>query len=357
MPSNRLDRLPTELLNIIIGFTEDNALRSLSCVSRGLRVICIPYLFKTLHVTFSVAGFRRLEQVSDSELAQYVKEVHYQVPELIDPYISHLDYFRSCIYTPEEFIKDQKEQWWSFRGKSLSYESIYKYFVQLSAEQQKILSGCDDARTLSICLPRFLNLQSFQLVFEDSIDQPFHWLATRLFFDWNDSTLMHLETVIDVLISLRQHGISIHSFGVSGYNSTARTLAEGFLRKLADALHPVTDIALSDSTDLLQSLALIPLPSILRLKLGSCWLSIADLGVFSSRHNSRLQQIHFENVWVPANNLQGWGAPLRSECIATIMDKIHVPHESSTLQRITVSTKEDSQNEFQDWVLSRVAFC
>lgn len=229
----------------------------------------------------------------------------------------------------------------------MSYKSIYDHFSGISTEQQKIISQCDDARTLCTCLPRFPNLQSIQLTFEDRIDQPFHWLETRQFYDWNDSAMMHFETLVDALISLRHYGISIRSFRVFGFNSHVSTMERGFLKKLTDALSPVAEIILVDSIDFMQCLASIPLPSMLRLELGSCWLQIPGLKSFLSMQNNRLRHVHFEDVWIPTRNSDGWGLPLNASNIATIVDRLSISGESRAL-RITVNTKQISQLEYDE---------
>ena len=61
------------------------SLKSLSLANKTFRCLCAPYLFHTLNVSFSVAGLDCLQQVSTSQLAQYVKVVCYKAPELIDP--------------------------------------------------------------------------------------------------------------------------------------------------------------------------------------------------------------------------------------------------------------------------------
>ncbi|KAL4924647.1 uncharacterized protein BDV17DRAFT_274168, partial [Aspergillus undulatus] len=350
MSFHGIDRLPIELLSMIVELSmEDDAIR-LSCVSRKLRAVCVPYLFKTICITFSASGLERLRYISSSTFAQHVKVVRYKVPELIDPYVCSWEYFRSCVYSPAEFIRDQREQWWSFREKSFSYESIHNYFSELSKEQQKILAKCDDARALHACLPCFARLETIQLICEDGIDQPFRWLATSLFFDWNDSMLMHLETLVEVMRCLRQHGVSIRSFGVFGFNSYISTTDQGFLEKMADALGSVTDVMLVDSTGLLPCLASIQLPSILRLELGSCWLQISDLEDFCLKHNRKLQHIHFEDVWVSARKVYDWGVSLSTGNLAALVDNLVVLRKSGVLQQITVNRKDDGQYEHQEWL-------
>lgn len=80
-----MNHLPMELLHMVAVQLPKQELKSLSLVSRKFRVLCSPYLFHTLEVSFSLAGFYHLEQFSLSHIAQYVKTVCYKAPELIDP--------------------------------------------------------------------------------------------------------------------------------------------------------------------------------------------------------------------------------------------------------------------------------
>jgi hypothetical protein len=80
-----MNHLPMELLHMVAVQLCKRSLKSLSLVNRKFRALCAPYLFYTLEVSFSLAGLYRLEKASHSQLAQYVRTVCYQAPELIDP--------------------------------------------------------------------------------------------------------------------------------------------------------------------------------------------------------------------------------------------------------------------------------
>jgi len=61
------------------------SLEELSCVNKQFRALCAPHLLQTLKISFSKAGFERLEQMSKSPMRQHVRTICYEAPELIDP--------------------------------------------------------------------------------------------------------------------------------------------------------------------------------------------------------------------------------------------------------------------------------
>jgi hypothetical protein len=81
-----LAELPTELLCLIIGYAQlHGSLGNLSQSNWRIRTHCARYLFHTIKITFSVSGFRCLHELSKSHIAQHVKAIRYEAPELIDP--------------------------------------------------------------------------------------------------------------------------------------------------------------------------------------------------------------------------------------------------------------------------------
>jgi hypothetical protein len=86
--------LPIEVWNMIIEplFTDDefekeaSTLKSLSLVSKHLRHLCLPHLFRTLQIDFLESSFKHLLLVSGSDnLAPLVRRVRYRAPLLLKP--------------------------------------------------------------------------------------------------------------------------------------------------------------------------------------------------------------------------------------------------------------------------------
>ena len=68
---------------------------------------------------------------------------------------------------------------------------------------------------------------------------------------------------------------------------------------VADALYNVEDLRLVDSPSLLEFMSTVPLASVRRLELGSCWLYVPDLEKFVVSHAKSLQFLHLEDTWMP----------------------------------------------------------
>ncbi|KAE8308581.1 hypothetical protein BDV41DRAFT_568138 [Aspergillus transmontanensis] len=327
MPTMSLAELPTELLCFIIDYTQlHGSLGNLSQSNWRIRTHCAPYLFHTINITFSVAKFKRLRELSKSYIAQHVKAIRYEAPELIDPHIEAWDYFRSCVYTPSEYNRDQRELCWNFHGRRVSYNMIYSYFAELAREQQTILMERIDSITLVQCIPRFLHLQSIELTFIDSTKKPFCWLSSRLFVGWRDSYPVHFETVIDAMVAARRNGIIVRKFKVSGFYSKISMPGTSLLRKVMEALHNVEDLRLVD----------ISLPSVRRLELAKCWLSVKDLEEFFHVHSGTLHSLHLEDTWLPTETVHEWGISL-----STI-------RRLGTLRRLTINEKAGGCYQYKE---------
>jgi hypothetical protein len=77
--------LPFELLRLIIIDLDYDSLRSFSLVNKRCRSASTPDIFRTFKVEFSEQGMKRFERLAISSLARYVKVLHYDASELVDP--------------------------------------------------------------------------------------------------------------------------------------------------------------------------------------------------------------------------------------------------------------------------------
>jgi hypothetical protein len=99
MPSEGLDHftpLPVDILRCILDYigleqlTEPDycffmkrAIFSTSLVSKKLRDLCLPLMFRSLEIAFGEPGFEKLRLISSSpHLAPLVRDLHYVVPRL-----------------------------------------------------------------------------------------------------------------------------------------------------------------------------------------------------------------------------------------------------------------------------------
>ncbi|KAL4802849.1 hypothetical protein BDV18DRAFT_163809 [Aspergillus unguis] len=307
----KLDRLPIELLEIIVSFIPGTAsLKSLSSVSRLFRQLCAPTLFKYLRVGFSTAGLDRLLEVSKTKLAIYIKVINYEASALVDPLTGNWDTFRACLYTPAEFARDRRNLYGLKKDSGLSYRSIFSYFRLRCEEQQEILRLDRDTRDLVISLPYFPNLHILQLSFVDGIEDRFQWLANRMLLDGHSLFPNHLERLLTAIAVARKRDVTVRTFEICGFYSRAAT-EDLFLQQLAtEALQNVEEIRLVDSPALLPFLNRVWLPCLYQVELASCWLSVPALEEFIQNHGDSLRSLHLENTWILHEELQNEGVHL-----------------------------------------------
>lgn len=80
-----INQLLIELVSMIVELSVEDDVIRLSCVLKKLRAVCVPYLFRTICITFSASGFECLRCILSSAFAQHVNVVRYKVPQIIDP--------------------------------------------------------------------------------------------------------------------------------------------------------------------------------------------------------------------------------------------------------------------------------
>lgn len=80
--------LPSEILNLVCLRLNPSSLKEFSLVDRRCRVLSIPILFHTIHVSFSSSGLDSFRAFSYSHLASQVQILCYDVSEIIDPCMS-----------------------------------------------------------------------------------------------------------------------------------------------------------------------------------------------------------------------------------------------------------------------------
>ncbi|KAB8069054.1 hypothetical protein BDV29DRAFT_183487 [Aspergillus leporis] len=82
-----LSLLPNEVIKIVVMFLDRPALLNVAQANRHLRDVCLPEIFKSVKITFSTVGFKRLEQLatSPSRLFEHVRILEYRTSGLLDP--------------------------------------------------------------------------------------------------------------------------------------------------------------------------------------------------------------------------------------------------------------------------------
>ncbi|KAL4740391.1 hypothetical protein BDV11DRAFT_204312 [Aspergillus similis] len=319
----KLDHLPIELLEIIVSFIPGKAsLKSISSVSSLFRQLCAPSLFESLYVGFSTIGLNRLLEISNSQLARYVKIIHYEAPALVDPLAGNWDMFCACLYTPDEFAWDRRNLPALRKGRGPSYSSIFSYFCLRCKEQQEILQSDQDTRALVTSLPCFPNFHTLQLSFVDGVEEQFEWLANRMLLDGHSMFPNHLERLLTAIAVARERDVTIRSFEICGFYSRTAT-EDQFLKQLAtEALQNMEELRLVDSPALLPFLNRVPFPRLCRVELASCWLSIPALEEFVQLHTDSLRFLHLEDTWVLVEESNNDGIHLSAGSTKTALNRL-----------------------------------
>ncbi|KAL4744427.1 hypothetical protein BDW72DRAFT_209026 [Aspergillus terricola var. indicus] len=271
----RLYCLPIELLEMIVSFIPENAsLKALSRVTKLFRQLCAPKLFQSLQVGFSIPKLDRLLEVSNSQLARYVKVIHYEAPALVDP------------------------------------------------QQQEILQADRDTRALVTSLPCFPNLHTLRLSFVDGIEDQFKWLANRILLDGHSMFPNHLERLLTAVAVARGREVIIRSFEICGFHSRAAA-EDQFLQELAmEALQNVEELRLVDSPALLPFLNRVSFPRLGRVEIASCWLSVPPMEEFIQLHADSLRFLHLRNTWVLVEELNNEGIHLSVGSPKTVLNHL-----------------------------------
>ncbi|KAL4888214.1 hypothetical protein BDV59DRAFT_196627 [Aspergillus ambiguus] len=350
MPSS-LDRLPVELLHLIIkNVRPAEALTRLSCTNRRLRTICIPYIFDTVKVTFSKAGFERLEKVSQSFVGRHVRVLCYEAPELIDPNVESFDYFCTSVYTPSEYIRDLRDLYWNPDKNRVSYQAVHSYFAGLACEQQELLANYEDLRALKESLPRLRRLGTIRINFVDSTTAPFRWFSNRVFVDWKDSFPLHLEAISEAMIAARNFGVSVHSFSISGFYSEIPASSVVVSEKVKRALRDLRHLHVIDSPSFLKFISAIRLPALHRLELERCCVQATDLERFICDHAHTLRFLHLEDVWLPVERRHEWGISLYTSVTKTSVAHINNIRRLGILRELTINKAGSESFEHQEFL-------
>lgn len=83
--SNRLERLPTEIIHAVVEFLAPWDVKSLSYTSRRLRQACLPRIFRRVKFEFSLTGIEKLKGLLKSDVRNHVRSFSYEVTELLKP--------------------------------------------------------------------------------------------------------------------------------------------------------------------------------------------------------------------------------------------------------------------------------
>ncbi|KAA8642361.1 uncharacterized protein ATNIH1004_011305 [Aspergillus tanneri] len=334
-------------MHIIEFAKEVDSLLSLSSVNQIFRQLCAPHVFHSLKVAFSTIGLDNLLEISQSQVAQHVRTVLYEVPERIDPLIENWDYFQSNIYTPSEYERDQREAFWTFGGQEVSYSTVFTYFSSQARDQRIVQQKAQDIEALITSIPRFPKLEAIYMRFTDGIQAPFRWFAGRVFLDNTHTLTDHLVKMAAAITVARLDGVSIRTFEVSGFYSRIDLADPLLLDLMRDALNDVHELRAINSPTMLEFLSLIPLPSLQRFELASCWLSIENLEDFVRKHAGSLRYLHLEDTWLLHEKINEDGIYLSMANAQSILDNLTRIWDAGILDEVTINRRPGGFYEAQ----------
>ena len=185
--------------------------------------------------------------------------------------IQHWDYFSSCIYTQQEYARDQNDFQWELRGRQFSYKAIFLYFRRLVKSQQFLLNGRIDTQIFTASLPHLSNLSGIKLSFYGAQEDQLLWFSNRIFLSGEDSLLVHFETIFRAMAAAQAAGCNIKSIEIDGMHSKLSATQQNIVSVAEAALTSIERVKVANSSGFLDSLGIFALPSMQQLELENCW--------------------------------------------------------------------------------------
>ncbi|CBF84454.1 uncharacterized protein ANIA_11158 [Aspergillus nidulans FGSC A4] len=174
-----MELLPTEILFDIVEHLCNRETKTLSLVSKRVRDVCLPVLFRKINIEFSTEGFDLLESLLKSSIRRYIVSFQYIVPKLVKPQIRNYEIFRTEILTPGQYVEaceyhddvDSYEDWDEMEyvsGDQPSYTRMYKTIRRTCARQQEIIEARRDSTLMKLAFQQLSNLKELVLVFSQA---------------------------------------------------------------------------------------------------------------------------------------------------------------------------------------------
>ena len=208
--------------------------------------------------------------------------------------IQHWDYFSACIYTPQEYARDQEDFRWELRGKQFSYKAVFLYFKRFANAQGLLLKERIDIHIFVESLRHLSNLSTVRLSFHGAKEDQLLWFSNRLFLGGENSLLVHLEAVLKGVAAAQETGLNLKCIEIDGMHSKMTTKDNNILEIAKVALAKVESLTLIDSPGFLEFVSSVPLPSLQQLELAKCWLVGLDLKKFLKAQDGRVLHAYFK---------------------------------------------------------------
>ncbi|KAH8430045.1 uncharacterized protein LDX57_007716 [Aspergillus melleus] len=260
--------------------------------------------------------------------------------------IENYDYFRSRIYTPAEYDRDQNECFWTFGGKKVPYSNIFHYFSTQAREQRLVQEKARDPEVLITSIPRFRNLETVEMVFTDGIQSPFRWFAGRV-LDCMHALTEHLVKMVAAMMVAKLDGVTIRAFTISGFYSRLEPADPFLLDWVGHALSHVEELKAINSPTILELLGQVSLPSLRRFELASCWLSLENLEEFVRKQAASLRFLHLEDTWLLHEKINEDGIFLSMANAQSIFNNLKVIWNIGILDELTINRRPGGLYEAQ----------
>ncbi|KAK2810513.1 hypothetical protein FQN50_003002 [Emmonsiellopsis sp. PD_5] len=315
-----LDRLPFEIFNEILSYSDFPTVKCLSLVNKLSRLRCLSVVFRSVHCSFSRDGLDGLRLISSSEdIRQHVVSVTYNVMDILDPRVVDFDKFHAQLYSRHSHSEEDTEHYYysqlcmdgfpeyeSHGGKDgfPEYESVYEVYKPIGDMQQAVLDENLDREIFLVAIPRFTNLAGFTLRYntlevERGYLHMLHWLRLKP----GTSLERHLNVVASAIRQARSQSISVRTVEFAGNNDAGWKSADLF--DSAESVHDI--VADAEVLRLLRAGGVMDLifwsdglASLKDLQLCGLGLPRRALGSFLEAHSSTLRTIRIHKVTVLA---------------------------------------------------------
>ncbi|PIG82007.1 hypothetical protein AARAC_010515 [Aspergillus arachidicola] len=341
--------LPVELLEMIIRLlSSTTSLKPLSMVNRVFRQLCVPFIFRTLRISYSTSGLNCLVEASHCSIAPYVKAIRYEISERIDPLAQNWETFCTYLYTPTEYARDRRDSCWAFEGGEVSYSTIYSYFSFLAKDQQEIIQSNRDLTSLCTSLPLFTGLDTIQLCFSSYIKPPFDWCAERMLLDGQLSFPRHVEVMATAIAAAKRYRVAIRTLIISGFYPRVLCQSRLVTDIISEAFSDVKELQLHDSPAILNFFEQCPLPQLERFEIGCYWMSVSHLERFIYAHARTIKFLHLEDIWLFRESREGNILNLTLADTRMILDSLTNIRCSGILSELTINRKIDGCYEIKE---------
>ncbi|KAM3522948.1 hypothetical protein MY4038_008392 [Beauveria bassiana] len=216
--SNRLERLPTEIIHAVVEFLAPWDVKDLSYTSKRLRQACLPRIFRRVKFEFSLTGIEELKGLLKSDVRSHVRSFSYEVTELLKPEILDFDCFRSDVLTPDKYVDIAKEMY--DEGDDAddfpSYMSVYETVHDICKEQRSIIDEGADLILASVFCALPL-LKEVGLTFCEALEPDVTFLNDDILIE-EDYHQHHLQVVTSAIQAARQRGVAIHTISLCEFD-------------------------------------------------------------------------------------------------------------------------------------------